>query len=72
VASNIIKKIMSTCLVLALPYFTEPFFLECDASHEGIREILMQNRHLISFERRKIREPKRLYPIYDKEMLSII
>jgi hypothetical protein len=25
------KKVMSTCLVLALPDFTHPFMLECDA-----------------------------------------
>jgi hypothetical protein len=33
--------VMRTYLVLALPYFTHPFFLECDASDEGIWEMLM-------------------------------
>jgi hypothetical protein len=36
------KEVMGTCPMLALPYFTLSFVLECDASGEGIREILMQ------------------------------
>jgi hypothetical protein len=30
------KKVMSTCPVLALPDFSQPFILECDTSGEGI------------------------------------
>jgi hypothetical protein len=66
------KKVMSTCLVLALPYFSHPFILECDASGEGIGVVLMQNKHPIAFERRKLRGPELLYTIYDKEMLAIM
>jgi hypothetical protein len=35
------KKVMSTCLVVALPDFSLPFTLECDALGEGIGVILM-------------------------------
>ena len=44
------KEAMRTCSVLALPDFTQPFVLECDASSEGKRAALMQNKHLITFE----------------------
>jgi len=63
---------MRTCQVLKLPYFTQPFVLECDASSEGIGEVLMQNRHPIDFESINIRDPEKLYLIYDKDMLAII
>ena len=32
----------------------------------------MQNRHPIAFESRKLREPEKIYSIYDKEMFSIM
>jgi hypothetical protein len=45
------KKVMSSCHVLALPDFTHPFVIECDASWIGIGVILMQKNHPIYFER---------------------
>jgi hypothetical protein len=66
------KKVMSTCTVLSLPDFSHPFILECDASGEGIGAVLMQSRHPISYESRKLRGPELLYTIYDKDMLSIM
>jgi hypothetical protein len=66
------KEVMGTCPVLALPDFTLPFVLECDASGEGIGAILMQGGHPIVFESRKLSQPERLYSIYDKEMLAIM
>jgi hypothetical protein len=65
------KKVMSTFLVLTLTDFTQPFVLECDSFGEGIGWLLMQNRHMIAFERKKLRELESLYSIYYKEMLII-
>jgi hypothetical protein len=66
------KKVTSTCPVLALPDFAQPFTVECDASREGIGAVLMQNRHPIVYESRKLRGLELLYTIYDKEMLPIM
>jgi hypothetical protein len=53
------KEVMGTCPVLALPDFTLPFVLECDASGEGIGAVLMQGGHPIVFESRKLSQPER-------------
>ena len=66
------KEIMSSCPVLAFPYFSKPFVLECDASRVGIGAILMQDRNPIYFESRKLQPHEKLYSIYDKEMLAIM
>jgi hypothetical protein len=38
----------------------------CDASGEGIGVVLMQNRNLIAFERKKLSDTEILYLVYDK------
>ena len=49
------KKVMSSCPILFLPNFSQPFVLECNASGEGIGAVLMHNNHPITFERRKLK-----------------
>jgi hypothetical protein len=66
------KKVMSTCPVISLPDFSQPFILECDSSGEAIGAVLMKNRHPIAHESPKMRVLEILYTIYDKEMLAIM
>ena len=66
------KTIMSSCPVLALPDFSQPFIVDCDALGEGLGAILMQNYHLIAFESLKLKDYEHSYSIYDKEMLAIL
>lgn len=67
-----LKEVMSSCPVLSLPDFDQPFVLECDASSDGIGAVLMQNKHPIVYESRKLNKLEKLYSIYDKEMLAIM
>lgn len=38
-----LNEVMSSCLMLALPNFSQSFTMECDASGEGIGVVLSQN-----------------------------
>ena len=71
-AFDSLKEVMSSCPVLVLPDFSQPFVLECDASRERIDAVLMQGGHPIAFESQKLLLHERLYSIYDKEMLAIM
>ena len=66
------KEVMSSCPILALPDFSKPFVVECDASGEGVRAFLKQGQHPIAFESRKLHPHEKHYSIYDKEMLAIM
>ena len=57
---------------MALPDFSQPFIVECDASREGPGAVLMQKHHPIAFENQKLKDYECHYYIYDKEMLAIL
>ena len=59
-----LKNIISSTLVLATPYFTKPFVVECDASGFRIGVVLMQEGHPIAFESRKLNKREREFEIH--------
>ena len=58
--------------VLALPDHTKVFEVHTDASDFAIGGVLMQDRHPIVFESRKLNNTERLYTVQKKEMTVII
>ena len=63
---------MCLTLVLATPYFTKTFIVECDASKNGIGDVLRKEGRPISFEIRPIKGKYLQKAIYEKEMLEIL
>ena len=63
---------MTSHLVLSLPDFSKFFELHCDTSTKCVGVVLMQEKHLVYYEIRKLSWLERSFKIYDKEMLAIM
>lgn len=58
--------------VLTLPYFQQPFEIETDASDHANGAFLTQQGHLVAYHSETLLDTVWKYPIYDKEMYSIV
>ena len=67
-----LKEEMCQPSVLAMPYFTKTFTVECDALGNRIGVVLMQEERPISFEIHPIKEKYLHKAIYEKEMLATL
>jgi hypothetical protein len=57
---------MSSTHVLPTLDFSKTFVVECDASRIGIRAVLMQDGHPITFEIRNLNKKEELKSTYNK------
>lgn len=71
-AFSALKQALASTPVLALPDFTVPFTIECDASDMGIGAVLSQNQHPIAFLSKSLAEKHKTLSVYDKEMMAIV
>ena len=71
-AFNQIKEKLTTTPILALPDFSQPFKLHCDATKIGIGAILSQNGKPVAYFSEKLCRSKLNYNIYGLEFYAII
>lgn len=71
-----LKQALTTAPILAIPDFTKPFLVRCDASTYAIGQVLCQgegkDERVIAYESRKLSPAEMKYEIHDKELLSVI
>ena len=58
--------------MLALPDFTKPFTVDCDASSMGLGVVLMQDHKPIAFHNHVLKGNKLSLSIYEKEFLALV
>jgi hypothetical protein len=71
-AFQVLKKVMMSTPVLALPNFDESFVVETDACEDGIGAVLMQKNRPIAYLSKALSVKNRGLSIYDKEFLVLL
>ena len=58
--------------VLIIPDLQQPFEIEADGSDYAFGEVITQQGHLVAYHSETLSNTIWKYPIYDKEMYSIV
>jgi hypothetical protein len=71
-AFRILKKSLTTALVLAQPDIEKPFDVYCDASGIGLGCVLMQEGRVIAYASRQLKRHEDHYPTRDLELAAVV
>jgi len=67
-----LKVALTSPPILAMPNFSIPFIIECDASSTRIGAVLMQKGHPIAYVSKELKKPEKWVSAYEREMLAIL
>lgn len=67
-----VKEALASEPVLRLPDFSAPFEVHTDASDRAIGGVLVQGKHPVAYESRKLKECEQRYTTHEKEMTAVV
>jgi hypothetical protein len=71
-AFSALKAAVTSAPVLAMPDFTQPFVVECDASSHGFGAVLVQAGHPVAFFSRPVAPRHRALAAYERELIGLV
>ena len=67
-----LKAVVSSELMLRLTEFELPFEVHTDASDKAIGGVLVQEKHLVAYESKKLNEAKQKCSAHEKEIIAVV
>nr|GEW92171.1 putative reverse transcriptase domain-containing protein [Tanacetum cinerariifolium] len=71
-AFQLIKQMLCSASILALPKGSEDFIIYCDASIKGLGAVLMQRKNVIAYASRKLKIHEKNYTTHDLELGAVV
>ena len=63
---------MTSALVLVIPDASKPFEVYYDASHQGLGCVLMQDKRVVAYASRQLKNYEKNYPTHDLELAVVV
>ncbi|XP_017431977.2 uncharacterized protein LOC108339348 [Vigna angularis] len=67
-----LKRKLTSAPVLVIPNTAKPFEVYCDASHQGLGCVLMQEKRAVAYASRQLKIHERNYPTHDLELAAVV
>jgi hypothetical protein len=71
-AFQLLKEMLCSAPILALPEGNEDFVVYCDASHKGLGAVLMQREKVIAYASRQLKKHEKNYTTHDLELGVVV
>ncbi|XP_052732478.1 uncharacterized protein LOC128196266 [Vigna angularis] len=67
-----LKDKLTSAPVLVIPDTAKPFVVYCDASHQGLGCVLMQEKRAVAYATRQLKVHEKNYPTHDLELAAVV
>ena len=71
-AFQLLKEMLCSAPILALPEGSEDFVVYCDASHKGLGAVLMQREKVIAYASQQFKKHEKNYTTHDLELGAVV